>query len=137
VIHTPGSLRYISLLTVAGAKACDGHAGRKTLVPLHEPHVRHLVFQGVQSIQNLASLKADIPTQGPGNTDHDLRDALFANQPPKKAREVRARYDLERTGDYPLGIGDGNAGAYFPQVEGSDPPARVFRIRQDSATSGR
>ncbi len=104
----------------------DGQARRKTLVPLDEPHAGQLVLQGVQSIQNLASLKADLPWHCPRYPDHDLGDALFTNQPFEKAREICARHYLEGTGDYPLGVGDRDAGAYLSQIEGSDPPGGVF-----------
>ena len=99
-----------------------GQPRREALVPFDEPHPGQLVLQGVQSIQNLASLKADLPGERPWHPDYDLEDVLVPDQTPEVACEMRARHDLEGTGDHPLAVGERYAGAYFSQIEGSDPP---------------
>ena len=110
------------LLTATASGPGCGHAGGETLVPFHEPHARQLFFQGVQSIQNLAGLKADLPAERPGDADHDLRDVLLPYQPPQRLRELRARHDLEGPRYRPRLIRDGDAGPYLSEVERSDTP---------------
>ena len=115
------------LLTATSSGTGDSHAGGETLVPLHEKHARQLFFQGVQSIQNLAGLNADLPAERPGNADQDFGDILLPHQPPQRLRELRARHDLEGTRDRPRGIRDGDAGTHLSEVEGSDTPTGVCR----------
>jgi hypothetical protein len=59
------------------------------------------------------------------------------DQAREKARELLARNHLKGTGDDPLGVGDGDPGADLAQVEGSDPPGKMFWIGQGAATPGR
>src|SRR5215210_4292863 len=126
VIHASGPL-----LPPTSPGAGDGQAGGETLVPLHEPYVRQLFFQGVQSIQNLARLKANLPAERLRDADQDLGYALLVYEPPERLGEVFAGHDLEGAGDDPGGIGDGYAGTNLSQVEGSDTPAGVCGGRQE------
>ena len=132
MIQPPGRCRLFPPSSTAGFRA--GQPGGETLVPLHKPHAGQLVSQGVKSIQSLARLEADVPAQRHRDPDDYLRDALFAHQPPEKAREVRARHYLEGTGDNPSWIGNGDAGVHVSQIEGSDPSRRITRGGQGFAT---
>src|SRR3712207_8935754 len=49
----------------------------------------------------------------PRDPDDYLRDAPFAHQPPEKDREVRARHDLEGSGNNPPRIRDGDAAVHL------------------------
>src|SRR5215210_661130 len=124
VIHASGPL-------LPATSPGDGQAGGETLVPLHEPYVRQLFFQGVQSIQNLAGLKANLPAQRLRDADQDLGYALLVYEPAERLGEVFAGHDLDGTGDDRGGIGDGYAGTNLSQVEGSDTPAGVCGGRQE------
>jgi len=123
-------IQATGLLTAASPGAGGGHAGGETLVPLYEPHARQLFFQGVQSTQNPAGLKADLPAERPGDADQDFGDVLLPHQPPQRLRELRARHDLEGPRYRPRGIRDGDAGAYLSEVEGNDTPTGVCERRQ-------
>jgi len=113
------------LLPATGFGPSDGQACGETLVPLHKPYVGQFFFQGVQSIQNFAGLKADLPPQRSRNADHDLRDALFADHPPQGLAEFRTRDYLKGTSDQAVGIGDGDARTHVSEVEGNDTPTGV------------
>lgn len=50
-------------------------------------------------------------------------DALIFYQPAHVVRELCTRYHVEGGGKDASRVGDGDAGAYFPEVEGGDAPA--------------
>src|SRR3712207_6652634 len=80
--------------------------------------------------------EANLPTHRPWDPDYDLRDALFADEPPQRIRQIGGRHDLEGAGDEALAIGDGNPGAHLSQIEGGDPPAGLFRGGQGLLRAG-
>jgi hypothetical protein len=94
------------------------------------------VPQGVQCIQNLAGLEADLPAEGIWNPDHDLRHALFTDQPTKAFGELSCRHDREGTGEDATGVRHGHAGADLADVEGSNPPWDSLRERQNLLRAG-
>jgi hypothetical protein len=117
--------------------ATTGKTGCEPLIPLYEPHARELSLQGVESRQNLSRLEADLPTERLRHPDDDLVDILFVHEPAQISGEIPARYYVERPGDNPSGVRDGNAGAYLSEVEGGDSPAvgwrqDLLRIREPS-----
>ena len=115
----------------------DGQTRRKTLVPLDEAHAGQLLLQGIQSIQNLARLKADLPWHRSRDPDDDLENALVPNQALEKANEIRCGHDLEGTGNNPPRIRDGDTAVHLSQIEGSDPSARITGGGQGFATPAR
>jgi hypothetical protein len=75
-------------------------------------------------------LEADLPTERLRDADQNLGDPLLPHKPPQRLSEILARDDLEGTSDDPCRVGDGYAGAYLSEVQGTDTPAGVCGGRQ-------
>jgi len=122
------------LLAIPPPAFRGGDTGREPLVPLHEPYVGKVAFQAVQCSQNPARLETDLSRERPGHPYYYLAHSPLVHEPAQIRGKFRARNDFEGARDYAPCVGDGDAGAYFSEVQGGDAP--TTGVLQDLLPAG-